>query len=344
MNRPPEKRLPREAKKKMRENRTMRSSRNNDPGSGFESPAFQALLEEAWKLSRSRHGNALAVHIPGMFVVDGRRGRYRAVSITGGQCELDCEHCKGSLLRTMAHAPAPDDLLRLGRAAAARGDHGMLVTGGCDPAGRLPWKSFLPVMERLRSETDLIITVHAGQTDPETARALKAAGVHQALVDVMGDDATAREVYHLAEGTASIRRTMESLADAELEIVPHILFGIHYGREVGEENALEMLKDYPLRKYVVVVLMPTPGTPMGHVQPPRPEQVAAFIAKCRLELPDLAASLGCARPRGRYRRRLDLLAVKAGVNAIAIPADPALAEAGERGLEVMFHETCCSIG
>jgi uncharacterized radical SAM superfamily protein len=279
-----------------------------------------------------------------MFVVDGRRGRYRAVSITGSRCELDCEHCKGSLLKTMAHAPTPEDLLRLGRAAAERGDHGVLVTGGCDHAGRLPWKSFLPVIERLRSETDLIITVHAGQTDRATATALKAAGVRQALVDVIGDDATARDVYHLPEGTASIRRTMESLAHAELEIVPHILFGIHYGREIGERTALEMLKDFPLKKYVVVVLMPATGTPMESVEPPPPERVAAFIAECRLELPDLTASLGCARPRGRYRRSLDPLAIKAGVNSIAIPSDRALAEAKERGLEVTFHETCCSLG
>lgn len=265
------------------------------------------------------------------------------MSITGERCDLDCEHCKGSLLKTMAHAPDPASLLRIGSEAAARQDHGLLITGGCDTIGRLPWKEFLPAIQELKAKTNLIITVHAGQTDVQTARALKDAGVDQALVDLIADDATAKEVYHLSEGTVTVRRTMESLSQAGLEIVPHVIFGIHYGREKGEPAALHMLKDYPLNKYVVVVLMPTRGTPMAGVSPPSPERVARFIGMARLELPDLLASLGCARPRGTYRRRLDLLAVRAGINALALPSDSALEEARNRGLEVIRVDACCSL-
>jgi len=278
-----------------------------------------------------------------MFVVNGRRGKYRAVSITGDRCDLDCEHCKGSLLRTMPGVGNAEALLKLGRKAWRRGDVGMLLTGGCDSEGRLPWEEFIPAIADLKAETDLTITVHAGQIDLDTARALKDAGVEQALVDVMGDDVTVREVCHLSEGTAAIRKTMASLTYAGLEIVPHVLFGIHYGMERGERAALEILKDYPLNEYVVVVLMPARGTPMESVQPPSPERVASFIAGARLELPELRASLGCARPRGRYRRHLDVLAVSAGVNSIAIPSDRALAEAKRRGLEIVHRETCCSL-
>lgn len=303
-----------------------------------------AYLDVAWDISRAHHGNRLTVHLPGMFIVNGSRGKYQAVSITGDQCDLSCEHCKGSLLKTMAHALTPETLLQLGREAAARHDHGLLVTGGCDRSGRLPWGEFLPVIHQLKSETDLIITVHAGQTDSVTAAALKDAGVDQALVDLIGDDTTAREVYHLADGTRTIRRTMESLATVGLEIVPHLIFGIHYGRERGEHSALEMLKEYPLKKYVVVVLMPAKGTPMSEVEPPSPETVAAFIATARQELPTLQASLGCARPRGRYRRRLDILAFRAGINAVALPTDEVLEEARDRGTEVVQKQTCCSLG
>lgn len=308
-----------------------------------ETDDLSALLRHAWQLSRSRHGNRLSAYIPGMFVVDGKRGKYRAVSITGTDCDLDCEHCKGSLLRTMAHATTPQDLLGFGLDAWARGDRGMLVTGGCDHEGRLPWAKFLPIIERLKAHTGLIVTVHAGQVDSTTARALKNAGVDQALVDVIGDDATAREIYHLTEGTATILRTLDALADAGLETVPHIIFGIHLGEERGELAALDMLKSLPLEKYVVVVLMPARGTPMARIEPPAPDAVARFIARARVELPHCQASLGCARPRGRYRRRLDVLAVRAGINSIAIPADDALREAEALGLETVFMETCCSL-
>lgn len=305
---------------------------------------LEELLPHAWKLSRSIHGNRLTVHVPGMFVVNGRRGRFRAVSVTGDRCELDCEHCKGTLLRTMARAPDPSSLIRFGHEAASRGDEGMLITGGCDQNGRLPWKDFLPSIRRLKEQTDLKITVHAGQVDVETALDLKEAGVDQALVDVIGDDSTARNVYHLPGGTATIRETLAALTQAELEIVPHILFGIHFGRIMGEWAALQILKDYPLKKYVIVVLMPAHGTPMEAVQPPPPRDVASFICHARIELPGVQASLGCARPRGLYRRELDVLAVRAGVNSLALPSDRALAEAQSRGLEVIQRDACCSLG
>lgn len=307
------------------------------------SDELTTLLDRAWHLSRSRFGNRLTVYIPGMFVVDGTRGKYRAVSITGTRCDLDCEHCKGHLLRTMPSAEDPESLVRLGLEAQARGDYGMLITGGCDSSGKLPWDRFLPAIRTLKQGTDLTLTVHAGQVDAEEAAALKRAGVDQALVDVMGDDETVREVYHLSEGTVQIQRTLDALAAAELEIVPHILFGIHFGRERGETNALRMLKAYPLAKYVIVVIMPFRNTPMAGVSVPEPERVARFLAEARLELPHARASLGCARPRGRYRHELDLLAVKAGINSLALPSEPAVTYATQNGLEVIYRQTCCSL-
>src|SRR5271157_4329682 len=93
---------------------------------------MSSVFERAWAESRTRHGSRLTAYLPGMFVVDGRRGKYRAISITGDKCDLDCDHCKGTLLRSMEQALSPDDLKRQGQAAVDRGDHGILVTGGCD--------------------------------------------------------------------------------------------------------------------------------------------------------------------------------------------------------------------
>jgi lipoyl synthase len=316
-------------------NRDLENPKNHD---------LSSTLERAWVESRARHGSRLTAYLPGMFVVDGRRGKYRAISITGDKCDLGCNHCKGTLLRSMEYALSPDDLKRQGQAAVARGDHGILVTGGCDREGRLPWEQFIPAIRELKEKTNLIITVHAGQTDLEIARALKDAGVDQALVDVIGDDDTAGDVYHLPKGTESIRRTMDSLTTAGLEIIPHIIFGIAYGRQRGEMAALKILREYPINKYVVVVIVPTRGTEMAAIQPPPPEQVAFFIALARLEMPGPQASLGCARPRGPYRKSLDVLAVRAGINSIALPSHAALEEAEQQGLEIVYKETCCSLG
>lgn len=261
---------------------------------------LDTLLEEAWQVSRAIHGNTLAVHVPGMFVVNGRRGKYPAVSITGDRCRLDCEHCKGHLLRTMPRTDTPEDLIAYGLRAWERGDSGLLVTGGCDDLGRLPWKEFARAISYLKSRTGLVITVHAGQLQLEAAKELRDAGVDQALVDVIGDAATAKEIYHLPDGTQSILQTMDVLARVGLEMVPHVLVGLYNGRLRGELNAVRMLKAYPLKKYAIVVIMPFKGTPMAGIQPPRPREVALFMAWARLELPGLQVSLGCARPRGRY--------------------------------------------
>ncbi len=165
----------------------------------------------------------------------------------------------------------------------------------------------------------------------------------QALVDVIGHDSTVHEIYNLSPGTAIIRKTLESLSAAELEIVPHILFGLHYGRQKGEYSALQMLKDYPLRKYVVVVLVPMRGTAMEFIEPPAPQDVALFIASARIELPHLKASLGCARPRGYYQRVLDVLAINSGVNSMALASEPAIHEAINKGLNITYQQACCSM-
>lgn len=310
----------------------------------FDETTMSHVFDTAWTLSRSFCGNVLSAHVPGMFVVNGRRGRYRAVSITEDRCELGCEHCKGTLLKTMLHAGDAAALKKIGLQASARGDSGILISGGCDFGGKLPWDDFYGAIAYLKQHTSLKITVHTGIIDYSTALSLKHAGVDQALVDVIGDELTAALVYHLPNGVDLIKRSMENLARADLETVPHILFGLHYGMERGEAQALNTIGSFPIKKYVVVVLMPMPGTPMSEATPPSPVQVAMFLANARIKYPSLQSSLGCARPRGHYRRQLDVLAVRAGINSIALPSDRALEFARDKGLEIVFRESCCSLG
>ena len=85
---------------------------------------------------------------------------------------------------------------------------------------------------------------------------------------------------------------------------------------VGEERALGLVARFGLEPLVVVAFMGLPGTPLHRAAPPAPEAVAGLIATARVRLPDLTISLGCARPRGASR--LDVLAVDAGVNRMAL--------------------------
>jgi uncharacterized radical SAM superfamily protein len=48
------------------------------------------------------------------------------------------------------------------------------------------------------------------------------------------------------------------------------------------------------------------------------------------------------RPKGRHRVETDILAIKAGVNAIAFPTEEAIAFAQEQGYKIVFSSFCCS--
>jgi len=276
-----------------------------------------------------------------MFCYDGRRGKFPAFSLTAGRCALRCGHCRGKLLETMVPTETPAALLAAGRAARADGAVGCLISGGLDADGTLPLATFLPAIKGLKEETGLLVTVHCGMADEETARGLKAAGVDQALIDVAGDDGTLARVYGGALTVARTVRTLAALTAAGLAVVPHVVVGLDGGRIVGEYRALEIIKRFPVAGVVIVGLMPLPGTPMAAVKTPRPEEFARLFTRARLAMPEVPLALGCARRRGDAG--VDVWAVKCGVNSIAIPADAAVAWARDLGLEITWQDSCCSL-
>ncbi len=306
-------------------------------------PELEQALDQARELSWQHHGAKLGIFLPGMFTAYGHKGRYPAVSLTGAECRQGCDHCRGHLLRTMRPAVGAEALYALGKRLAGQGQLGLLISGGSDPQGRLPWAEALPAIERLAKETDLVLTAHVGRIDLATAKALKAAGVRQALIDVVGSEGTAQRVLHLPDGLAAQSETLAACQKAGLELVPHIILGLDHGQLIGEYDALELVAGLEPQRVVFVVLMPLKGTPLAQAQPPRVEEVAAFLAAARQRLPQARHHLGCARPRGRYRAQLDALAVRAGINALAIPSDGALEQARSLGVEVSFQDTCCSL-
>ncbi len=299
------------------------------------------LLERAGELSRQVHGHAVTFYLPGMFHLDGRTGRYPAASITGPGCLLNCDHCSGRILEGMLPSRNPRDLVDLCLGLEERGQLGVLLSGGCNESGLLPWDTFLPAIREIKARTKLYVSAHCGLVDQETARALKDAGVDQALIDVIGDDETYQRVCHVPFGVDRIERSLQALALAGLPVVPHVVCGLDWGRIRGEMRAVDMIAAYPAQQVVFVSLMAIPGTPMGRVTSPSAEEVAIIIARARLAMPAVRMSLGCARRRGDSR--LETLAVDAGINRMALPSDEAVNHARGLGLTVRFQNTCCSV-
>ena len=270
--------------------------------------------------------------------------RFTAVSLTGARCSLNCEHCKGSVLEGMRPLADGKDLFALAQDLAARGNRAMLVSGGMNPDGRVPHAEHLEEMARIKKELGQKLILHTGLVDEATARAMKEAGVDGAFIDVIGSDETIRDVYHLKrKSVADFESSLAALVGAGLEVVPHIVIGLHYGKMLGEWNALEIIRRYEVSALILVILMPILSTPMGKAVPPDPAAVGEFFGEARLALPTTPVYLGCARPGGRHKQETDRLAVDRGLNGVAFPAEGVIAHARRRGLEPVLHESCCSI-
>ncbi len=306
--------------------------------------------DSAFALRRAHFSDEITFHTPGLkrFKTSEYGGqdaaRFVSVSVTGTECALACEHCKMHVLEGMTALPKfHGTLFDLCCELAGRGARGLLVSGGCDKRGRVPLLRYIPDLIRARRELGFTIRVHPGLPDEETVAGLADVGIDGAMVDIIGDGATLREVYHLDTTIAEYEAVLERLERHGVPAVPHILLGLHFGQMRGEWTALDMIVRHARKFLVLVILMPLTGTPMVSVTPPPVPEIADFFALARRTLPAMPVMLGCARPLGKIKIEIDRAAVDAGLNGIAYPAEGIVAYARERGLTPKFVDACCGV-
>lgn len=273
-----------------------------------------------------------------------RKNSFPAFSITGGACGLNCDHCQAKILAPMLPANSPEMLDRKVRELiATQGLQGFLLSGGSNRRNEIRYERYYPVVERLkRDHPGLRIAIHTALTDPAGARAMEAAGVDTAMMDVIGAQATIREVYHLNRPVADFEATLAALCETSMEVTPHIVIGLHYGRILGEPAALDIVSRHRVSSLVLVVVMPFYAVPGTFVVPDTTE-VGRIFAEARARLADRNVLLGCARPPGMHKRVTDTYAVLAGLDGIAFPADGAVAVARAIGRPFEQQHACCSI-
>ncbi|MBW1788361.1 MAG: radical SAM protein [Deltaproteobacteria bacterium] len=298
-------------------------------------------MKQARETSWSNLGKKITFFLPGMFVYNGITGRYPAVSVTGDQCALECDHCRAKILQPMVPATEKDDLLKACLTLEHKGNLGVLISGGCDEQGRLPWDRVLPAIKEIKRQTGLYISIHSGLVDEETALRLKEAGVDQALIDVIGDEDTFRSVYHVDFGIDRIESSMAAMQRAGLPMAPHVVCGLHRGEIRGERRAIDIISRFEVEQVVIVSLMKTPGTPSWDWPEPEDRDIVEILLQARLKMPRTRISLGCARARGHDD--LAVMAVDAGVNRMALPSGEAVQRALDYGMEIRYQKTCCSV-
>lgn len=303
--------------------RVMKSSYNCAVFADTEEPIArtrEAGLDRAWAVRVSHHPSSMLLIRPSATA---------SISVTGTRCALNCAHCGGRYLQHMQSIQSVD----------LRSAKSCLISGGCDARGVVPIGVHAQSITLLGRDHRL--NLHLGLMDASDLLRLRIP-VDVISMDVVGDRQTALEVYGL---DVTLDRYMAQL-DALREIgpvVPHITIGLHAGQIRGEYAAIDALRERPTDRLVFIVLIPTAGTRYADCDPPPLEEVADVLSYARCALPECRIYLGCMRPHGRYRQQLDVLAVRAGVNAIVNPTRAGEQAVQAAGLSVIWGDECCAL-
>lgn len=317
----------------------------------YDGLAFDAdLVAELWESGRGSIGKPFRAALPSFVSYESDEieacsggGAFPAFSITGGVCALNCAHCGGRILQPMIPARTPEQLETAVRNMSARQPlRGFLVSGGSNVRNEVRFEAFLPAVKRLKSELGLRVAVHTGLVDARRAAFLADAGIDVAMMDIIGAAETIRDVYNLDRPVADFESSLSELVAAGLDVVPHVVIGLHFGELLGEEQALDIIARHRTSAVILVVVMPHLAAP-GRFRMPATSDVGHIFGVARRKLADRKLLLGCARPAGVHRRITDAYAVIAGLDGIAHPAPGSVPLARALGRDPSGTGACCGV-
>jgi hypothetical protein len=307
------------------------------------------LQTEAFRTRKIYFGKELTFSIPGTIsyhddTFPSQKDQFAAISVTGPHCELRCGHCKGKLLESMIPAEGPETLLKIAQRLQSSGALGILISGGANQNGEVPLKKFIPSIRIIKEkDPQFKVIVHTGLIRREMAEELKEARVDQILIDVIGDDDTIREVYHLNKRVKDYEETLWMLKEIGHCLAPHIIIGHHFGEIKGEWRALEMVTRIGVETIVLVIIKSLHTDGMNQMKIPKPEDTSRISAITRILNPSIPIRMGCIRPAHPWKTEMEKGFINSGINTIAYPLQGTMDYAKEIGLEIRFIEMCCSL-
>ncbi len=291
----------------------------------------ERLFETAQIVARQNDGDTVHLY----------KNAFPPVSVTGTKCSLSCHHCGRHYLKHMAPATTNEELVEYCVRLKKRGVPGIVLSGGSKPDGVVPLCDFADGIRRVREQTGMAILAHTGPVNERHVQILDRAGLSGALLDVIGSADTAENVTGVKISPEKYANSINAISESGIELSPHIIVGLDYGKINGELKALELLRPAKVGNICIVVLVPTENTPMASVPPPSPDTVGRLIAIAKLMYPRVPISLGCVRPGKMYRRAIDAAAVRAGASKVAVPSTEAKRTAEEIGLKIKEYEQMC---
>jgi len=272
--------------------------------------------------------------------------KFPSISMSGNKCELNCKHCNHTYLNDMLFITDSKKLIEKCTRFDNTGCVGFLLSGGCNKNGEmLNLKKFLPAIRQIKNDTNLIIKLHAGFVDKSLAESIVDSGVDIASVEVVGSNESIKEIFNFKATTDSYIKTLQNLESAGIpHIVPHICIGLHKGKLNGEFNSLKIIKESCNPSLLVMIIFrPTKGTVLENCDIPIPSDIASVVKAAKDIFPNKDLSLGCIRPRLKFREEIELVALENGVTRMEIPSKKTIEKAKQMGYKIKTINACCAL-
>jgi uncharacterized radical SAM superfamily protein len=158
--------------------------------------------------------------------------------------------------------------------------------------------------------------------------------------DVVADDRILRDLMHLEGSSQDVRSTLLALSSTNVRTVPHILAGLSGEIGEAEERALRMVQESSSQMAVLIVHIPTKGTPLGIMDPPDRDQVIGFARSMRSALAGSELVIGCMRPKGDPLAEIGML--KTGFDGIVQPSSRTMSWIRSEGMNIVRVDGCCA--
>ncbi len=255
------------------------------------------------------------------------------LSLTGKACALNCAHCNGHFLKHMKSFSDYDE------EGFSKKVSSYLVSGGCNSSGAVPLKENLEVLRTLSRNHKVL--AHTGLIKEEDV-AVVSRFLYAASFNLIGDDSTIKEVYNLDKTVNDFMDSYNALSK-EVSTFPHITIGLHRGVVKGEYHALDMLSKLGAKAVVLNVFIPALDTEFEGCKPPDLGAVQDVISHAKQVMDKTQLFLGCMRPGGFYRDKLDAFCVEAGMDRIVAPSRSAREVAKSMNYEITESKECCII-
>jgi uncharacterized radical SAM superfamily protein len=304
----------------------------------LEESQLEAFFKLAKNITSRYFGNILKIYIPDK--------RFPAISVTGRECALHCDHCNKKYLGEMKAIMNNSDLEAFLLEHVNNQGVGVLISGGCDSDGSIPLYKFIDTIKKIKNQTNLIINTHTGLLDERTAQKLAEANVDIISFDINMDQEIIRNIYHLEKDLNDYKQAVDILKKYNLNIVPHICVGLYYGKLHKELESLKFIKNFLKEpELIVIIALIPPKFPNNKFERPKPIDIAKIITTVRFLFPETEISLGCMRPRGEIKIEIEKYAINSGITRIEIPSKKTLQWLKKIHSEVdlQFYSACCAI-